>query len=151
MVLGVILGHYLTIMKWHLRFRPKAVTISKTLVWVRFSKLYLEMLEEKTIANLGNMIGRIVKVGALSLAGTRGKFVRCCVEVDLSAPLLPSVTLSDEEQKVEYEGVHLICFKCGRYGHRVENCPEGVGVNIDRAELTGSKTKPNRREAVKSS
>ncbi|KAJ1416829.1 Zinc finger, CCHC-type [Sesbania bispinosa] len=25
--------------------------------------------------------------------------------------------------KVEYEGLHLICFHCGRYGHRREACP----------------------------
>lgn len=28
-----------------------------------------------------------------------------------------------QEQKVSYEGLHLICLKCGRYGHQSQNCP----------------------------
>lgn len=24
---------------------------------------------------------------------------------------------------VEYEGLHLVCFKCGRFGHRRDECP----------------------------
>nr|GMC54142.1 uncharacterized protein LOC109147318 [Ipomoea batatas] len=27
-----------------------------------------------------------------------------------------------EEWPIEYEGIHLVCFKCGKYGHRHENC-----------------------------
>lgn len=30
---------------------------------------------------------------------------------------------------MEYEGIHLICFKCGRYGHRGEGCPESTNTN----------------------
>ncbi|KAK7290848.1 hypothetical protein RIF29_05581 [Crotalaria pallida] len=31
-----------------------------------------------------------------------------------------------KEYKVEYEGLHLICFHCGRFGHRKDHCPEGL-------------------------
>ncbi|KAJ1384836.1 Zinc finger, CCHC-type [Sesbania bispinosa] len=26
--------------------------------------------------------------------------------------------------RIEYEGLHLICFKCGKYGHKLDQCPE---------------------------
>ncbi|KAJ1429723.1 Zinc finger, CCHC-type [Sesbania bispinosa] len=31
---------------------------------------------------------------------------------------------------VEYEGLHLICFECGKYGHRLDSCPEKNKSNL---------------------
>ncbi|KAJ1404587.1 Zinc finger, CCHC-type [Sesbania bispinosa] len=31
---------------------------------------------------------------------------------------------------VEYEGLHLICFECGKYGHRLDSCPEKNKNNL---------------------
>ena len=55
---------------------------------------------------------------------SRGKFARLCVEIDLRKKLVPAITTLGREFKAEYEGLHLICFKCGRYGHRMEVCME---------------------------
>lgn len=71
---------------------------------------------------MGDMLGKTVRIDELSLTDTRCKFAMVCVKVDLAAPLLPSLTLFDFAQKVEYEGIHLICFKCGKYGHHGEEC-----------------------------
>lgn len=46
---------------------------------------------------------------------------RVCVEVDLNKPLVPRIYLDGQWQPVEYEGLPMICFKCGRSGHR--ECP----------------------------
>lgn len=118
----IILGHYLTVMKWRLKFRPVDEKMSKTLVWVRFSGILPELLEEEILSSMGDMLGRTIRVDNTSLSGTRGKFARVCVELDLATPLLPSLTLFDFAQRVEYEGLHLICFECGRYDHRGEDC-----------------------------
>lgn len=77
---------------------------------------------------MGDNLGRTVKVDDTSLSRTRGKFARACVEIDLAAPLLPSLTIFDFAQQVEYEGLHLICFQCGRYGHRGDTCPANQPV-----------------------
>lgn len=71
---------------------------------------------------MGDMLERIVRIDELSLIDTQCKFARVRVKVDLAAPILPSLTLFDFAQKVEYEGLHLICFKCGKYGHNGEEC-----------------------------
>lgn len=48
------------------------------------------------------------------------------MEVDLTKPLLPKFRLKRKIQKVEYELVHTVCFKCGKYGHHQKAC--GVGT-----------------------
>ncbi|KAI9122550.1 hypothetical protein K1719_006390 [Acacia pycnantha] len=45
-----------------------------------------------------------------------------CVEVDLQKPLLPGFSHFGEERRFKYEGLHLVCFTCGRYGHRMDQC-----------------------------
>lgn len=42
----IILGHYLTVSKWRLTFFPSIETITTTLVWVHFSTILLELLDE---------------------------------------------------------------------------------------------------------
>ncbi|PKA54133.1 hypothetical protein AXF42_Ash018143 [Apostasia shenzhenica] len=54
-------------------------------------------------------------------------FARVCVRVNLAQPLKPGVWIDGPKgkffQRVEYEGITVICFKCGVVGHRDKNCP----------------------------
>lgn len=113
-------------MNWRPKFYPSAATITSTLVWVRFPRIYPEMLDEEILSSMGDLPSRTVKVDSTSLTGLRWRFARVCVEINLGAPLLPSLTVFDGEQKVDYEGLHLICFECGCYGHLVDKCPSLV-------------------------
>ncbi|KAF7823170.1 uncharacterized protein G2W53_021314 [Senna tora] len=54
--------------------------------------------------------------------GTRGKFARIYVEINLKKQLVPQVEVRGRSYAVEYEGLHLICFHCGRYGHSKDLC-----------------------------
>lgn len=54
---------------------------------------------------------------------TKGRFARVCVEIDLTKPLVAKFWLDKRWYSVEYEGLHLICYKCGRYGHGLKSCP----------------------------
>ena len=53
-------------------------------------------------------------------AVSRGHYVRICVELDLSKPLLARFTLRRRTKRLEYEGIHLIC---GMFRHRRDSCP----------------------------
>lgn len=119
----VILGYYLIVMKWSPKFHPTADSIASTLVWVRFPRFPPEILDEEILTSMGDMVGRTVKVDATSLIGLRARFTRVCVEVDLAAPLISSLTVLNFDQTIEYEGLHLIYFKCGMYGHKGDECP----------------------------
>jgi hypothetical protein len=92
-------------------------------VWVRFSGLPIEYYDANLLTSIGNRIGRTVKVDKNTLMQERGKYARLCVQVDLSQPLLAMFTIKDRTYKVEYEGLHLLCLGCGKFGHYVEGCP----------------------------
>lgn len=58
-----------------------------------------------------------------TLRQTKGHFVRICVEGGLNAPLLLLLVMNGKKKNIVDEGLHLICFSCGRYGHASEHCP----------------------------
>lgn len=92
------------------------------MVWVRFLELPLKLLDEEVLYAVGNTLGRTVNVDATTLAAARGKYARVCIEIDLAKPLIPHIGIFGCQQRVEYEGLHLICFRCGKYGHRAGDC-----------------------------
>ena len=57
---------------------------------------------------------------------TRGRFARIAVRISLVKPLVSQVELNGRVQKIEYEGLPVICFKCGRYGHNSGDCSENI-------------------------
>lgn len=53
----------------------------------------------------------------------RREYARICVQIDLMKHLVPKVWINSSPYIVEYEGLHSICFHCGKYGHK-EECSE---------------------------
>ncbi|XP_031127518.1 uncharacterized protein LOC116029609 [Ipomoea triloba] len=129
----MILDHYLVVQEWKPNFTPWKNKTEKLLVWVRFPKLPIEYFEEDFLKKIGLSIGRPVKIDTTTSLTTKGKFARVCVELDITKPLLSRFVLNMEEWPVEYEGIHLVCFKCGKYGHRHEKCGQEE-VNKDGQE-----------------
>ncbi|KAE8713139.1 hypothetical protein F3Y22_tig00110214pilonHSYRG00049 [Hibiscus syriacus] len=74
------------------------------------------------IRTIANTIGKVIKIDYNTKVGERGKFARIDVVIDLNKPLIPCVGIDDFIQKIEYEGLQQICFKCGTYGHAKEPC-----------------------------
>ncbi|XVF50455.1 hypothetical protein PTKIN_Ptkin04bG0102100 [Pterospermum kingtungense] len=68
-------------------------------------------------------IGRPICVDQATDLVSKGKFARLCVEIDITKPLLVKFKLRRRIRKIEYEGIHLVCFNCGVYGHRKDTCP----------------------------
>ena len=50
----------------------------------------------------------------------KGLYARICVEVELQKPLVSKFMLRKRVRRLEYEGIHMVCFGCGRYGYRKE-------------------------------
>ncbi|XP_058786104.1 uncharacterized protein LOC131660794 [Vicia villosa] len=117
-----IYDHYLTVKDWRPNFQPDCDSIVEVAVWVRISGLPIEYYDPKSLTAFGNRIGSTIKVDKTTIKQERGKYARICVTVDLTKPLLAMFEINGSCYKVEYEGLHLLCLACGRYGHYKEGC-----------------------------
>ncbi|KAK3026295.1 hypothetical protein RJ639_040983 [Escallonia herrerae] len=95
--------------------------ITSTLAWVLFSELSIEYFDEEIMMRMGTTLGTAVKADKQAADSARGKFAQLCIELDPSKPLIPKVWLNGHLQNVEYQGLHAVCFHCGRYGHKLES------------------------------
>ncbi|XP_028799751.1 uncharacterized protein LOC114755052 [Neltuma alba] len=118
----IIQNHYLTIQTWKRNFNPWTEKIKRIAVWVRLPGLPRDYYDKKFFYHLGNKIGKAIKVDEMTLTRARTMYARMCVEIDLNAPLLPAYIVDGNHLKIEYEGLQLICFACGRFGHDKEHC-----------------------------
>lgn len=57
-------------------------------VWVRFPWLAVEYYTEEWLRKAEDTLGRTIKVDKSTLATSRGKFVRVCMEIDLDKHLM---------------------------------------------------------------
>lgn len=93
------------------------------MIWVRFLELSLELYDEEVLYAIGNTVGCTVHIDGTTLAATREKYARICIEVDLAQPLLPFIIILGSLHNIEYEGLFMICFDYGKYGYKVADCP----------------------------
>ncbi|OMP01056.1 hypothetical protein CCACVL1_03183 [Corchorus capsularis] len=117
-----IFGHYLTVRSWVPDFHPSDAVINFTTVWVQFPALPIEYYNPRILMALGNSVGKAVRADFNTKYASRGRYVRVAVEVNFEEPLVPKVYFEDRWLNVQYEGLPMICFKCGRQGHK-GSCP----------------------------
>lgn len=127
----MVANHYLTVQTWKRNFTPWNEKIRTLAVWVRLPGLPGDYYDKKFFYHLGNKIGKAIKVDEMTLMRARTMYARMCVEIDLNAPLLPLYMVDGNKLKIEYEGLYLICFSCGRVGHGTEHCASKAGGQIN--------------------
>lgn len=131
-----ILGHYITIQRWKPEFRPLEESIKRIVAWIRISYFPIEYCEKHFLWRIGNKIGRTLKVDVHTIKEDQiggelytiemGRFARISVEINLDKKLVPKIKIRERTYKIKYEGLSLICFNCGSYGHHKDNCPSQV-------------------------
>lgn len=81
-------------------------------------RLPIVLYNSRFLARIGNVLGSMLKVNKLTSIHSRGRFARLCVELDFSHPLTMHIMVRSNLVYLEYEGLHVVCFKCGVYGHK---------------------------------
>lgn len=112
---------------WMMNFIPKTEAFTLVPVWVRLYSLPLDYWQTKSLAAIGNKLGRFFKGVEATRRGKYTSFARICVDMDLSGALPNEVNLEvfDEEwvQTVDYEHIPFRCHRCHEHGHLLRDCP----------------------------
>ena len=95
-------------------------------VWVRLLELPIEFYDASVLREIGGAIGPVLRIDSYMASGTRGSYARLCLQIDLTKPLITTIRVGRLKQKVMYEGISLLCFSCGRIGHKVDSCPHHI-------------------------
>lgn len=115
--------NYLTIRKWVPNFVPDDAPIKVLTAWVRIPNISVEYFDVQFLNKIGSKIGKVLRVDKSTAQADRGQFTRLSVEIDLTQPLLSKFWLKGKIWRVQYEGIRMVCFKCGTLGHNEEVCP----------------------------
>ncbi|KAI9079912.1 hypothetical protein K1719_038158 [Acacia pycnantha] len=91
----MVSGAYLTVQPWSLDFNPIS-PISKVVPWIRIPGLSFRYYHKSTLRAIGMLLGE--------------------------KPLVPWIKVDGRTYGVEYEGLPLICYECGNYGHVKQSC-----------------------------
>ncbi|KAJ1382865.1 hypothetical protein SESBI_43849 [Sesbania bispinosa] len=122
----LIADHYLLVQRWRPFFTPEDYNVKKIVVWVRIPHLPAELYNPHFLSRAGSKLGTMLKIDETTSIHTCGRFTRICIDVDLSYQLIPYFNALGHTFKVEYEGLHMICFECGKYGHKMDFYPDKI-------------------------
>jgi hypothetical protein len=92
------------------------------MVWICIPSLNLVFYDENLLMAMALAIGKPIKVDMHTCNVERDKFARVCVEIKLNKLVIGRIWIKDYWYNVEYEGLHIICGKCGCYGHHDCDC-----------------------------
>ncbi|KAI9079254.1 hypothetical protein K1719_038739 [Acacia pycnantha] len=118
----VIADAYLSVSHCKPEFNPRNAKIESLIAWIRVPELPATLFDKKFLLNLGNAIGKAIRLDIHTAQRSRGKFARMCVELDLTKPLVPSFSVEGQKFSVVYESLNNLCTNCGWFGHSKEVC-----------------------------
>lgn len=114
-----VTGHFLSISRWEPNFVTVESKLSTTAIWIRLPQLPIEFYDKSILEQVGNMIGKLLKIDTCTSSTLCGRYVRICVRVLLDIPSPPPLPLAPITNPYEREGI--ICNGCGIISHTLRN------------------------------
>ncbi|KAK9999329.1 hypothetical protein SO802_018932 [Lithocarpus litseifolius] len=76
---------FLSIRRWEANFKPSEAQVSSVAVWVRLNELPIEYYDGEVLREIGNALGKVLRVDTHTAIEARGRYARLCVQVDAEA------------------------------------------------------------------
>nr|POF25283.1 hypothetical protein CFP56_48297 [Quercus suber] len=89
---------------------------------VRLHELPMELYETEALKQIGEAMGRVLWIDSHTAIEARGRYARLCIQLDVTKPLIDTILIGRFERLMVYEGLHKLCFSCGRIEHRKKLC-----------------------------
>lgn len=93
-------GHFLSIRPWESFFKPATANVTSIAVWVRLHALPMELYETVVLKQIGDSIGKVLRIDSQTAMEARGKYARLCLQIDMNEPLINTVLIGRFEQPV---------------------------------------------------
>ncbi|KAJ8750588.1 hypothetical protein K2173_015755 [Erythroxylum novogranatense] len=102
------------------------------------------MYVHDALTTIDKQVGKVIRVDSISEVATKTRFARIALYVDLQKALPSKIKINGRFQRIEYESLPFLCFKCSKYGHFKDNCPRNNPGNNNKGDDTGAKFKGSR-------
>jgi len=103
-------GHFLSIRPWEPFFKPACANVSSITVRVRLHELLMELYEPEVLKQIGESIGKVLRIDTHTAMEARGRYARLCIQVDINKLLIDTILIGRFEKPLSYKGLHKICF-----------------------------------------
>ncbi|KAF5477665.1 hypothetical protein F2P56_004284, partial [Juglans regia] len=134
----VINGRPWSFDRWLLCIQPfngsmsiNEVSFSKEEFWIQAYNLPFDYMNQEVGIQIGNSLGRFIKVHVDERGIGWGKFLRIRVELDITKTLLRGLFINVDGKKTwvyfKYERLPSLCFKCGVIRHVKNSCSNQEG------------------------
>lgn len=134
----------LFITPWFLAFDANTMVISRMPVWILLHNLPLHFWDEHILSDIGNSIGKFLKMDTQLMGERIYTHARICVDVHLSKGLSNHIQLLHKQmnwtQTLAYENTAFKCRICRETGHLQNICLEAK-KDIVRRKKNGEYTK----------
>ena len=118
-----IRDHFLSLRPWEPFFKPSSENVLSIAIWIRLNELPIELYEIEVLKEIGEAVGKVLRIDSHTAMEACGKYAKLCVQIDINWPLINTILIGCFEQVVTYESIQRLCFSCGRVRHKVETCP----------------------------
>nr|POF02338.1 hypothetical protein CFP56_31232 [Quercus suber] len=90
--------HFLSLRPWEPFFKPSTANVSLIAVWIRLNELPIELYETEVLKEIGEYIGKVLRIDSHTAMEACGKYARLYVQIDINRPLINFILISHFEQ-----------------------------------------------------
>lgn len=109
-----VVGHFLSARRWEPNFVPAESKLSITVAWIRLPQLPTKFYDRSILEQVGNSVGKLLKIDTCTSSTLRGRYARICVQVQIEISITTNTTIVTQNQTIVYEGEEILCMGYGR-------------------------------------